>query len=190
MSSMDVDIERLVIVTEIGNELDLEKIAQGWEGCEYNKDDFPGIIMDLDDEKGLLLFESGNMVISGSRGMKEARTDLENVVKKLRDIGVLVPKDLEFSVQSAQARIKVADSLDLKKVYSALDGKLTAYDPDRYPAVLFGDESGGYQMLIFSSGNVIFTGSRDMEDYRKGAEKLLGMLKLEGVLQETSKGGD
>lgn len=185
-----MDIERLVIVANTGEELDLAEISESWGNCEYDKEQFPGIIMDMGDDKGLIMFQSGNIVISGSSGMKEAREDLDYITDRLKDAGVDLPEKMEFKVQSVQARIELGGSLDLEEVKNCLEEDLTEYDPDRYPALLYGERDGRYQMLIFPSGNVVFTGSDDTDLYLRGAERLIERLRDGGIELDDDNGGD
>ncbi|MGP8109308.1 MAG: TATA-box-binding protein, partial [Thermoplasmata archaeon] len=61
-----IRIENVVASTSLGDALDLQSIALGLDGAEYEPEQFPGLIYRLKQPKtAILLFRSGKVVCTG-----------------------------------------------------------------------------------------------------------------------------
>ena len=78
-----IRIENVVASTSLGDELDLQSIALGLDGAEYEPEQFPGLIYRMGDPKVvILLFASGKLVCTGAK--KES--EVYDAVTKLHGI--------------------------------------------------------------------------------------------------------
>jgi transcription initiation factor TFIID TATA-box-binding protein len=88
----DVDIENIVTSAEIGHRLNLNAVAIGLgvEVVEYEPEQFPGLIYRVDDpDVCVLLFGSGQVVVSGGNEEGEAEEAIDIVENELDSLGLL-----------------------------------------------------------------------------------------------------
>ena len=75
-----IRIENVVASTSLGDELDLQSIALGLDGAEYEPEQFPGLIYRLKEPKtAILLFRSGKVVCTGAKSMTEVENSIHTV---------------------------------------------------------------------------------------------------------------
>lgn len=87
-----VEIENIVTSSELGHRLNLNAVAIGLgvEKIEYEPEQFPGLIYRIDDpDVCVLLFGSGQVVVSGGNKEYEADVAINKVRKELDNLGLL-----------------------------------------------------------------------------------------------------
>lgn len=88
----EVRIENIVTSAELGHTLSLNAVAIGLgvEEVEYEPEQFPGLIYRIDEpEVCVLLFGSGQVVVSGGNEEGEAERAIEQVREELDTLGLL-----------------------------------------------------------------------------------------------------
>jgi transcription initiation factor TFIID TATA-box-binding protein len=88
-------------------------------------------------------------------------------------------KDLSnkrISTSNVVGLVKIAHELDLEKLYIELDN--TSYEPEQFSGLIYrnGDHNG--TVTLFSSGNILCTGSKDPEILKKIIYDLVKKLKF------------
>ena len=87
---VDFDIENIIASTKIGAELDLEKVAETMENCEYNPASFPGAIMRYKSPRVVvLLFDDGKLMCTSARSVEDVEHVFEETIKALGEKGLL-----------------------------------------------------------------------------------------------------
>lgn len=85
-----VTVENVVCAVELGREFDLPvpAIRLGYESCEYDPDNFPGLVYrPPQHEAVLLLFESGRLLITRVTSRADAVTVAETTATRLEGLG-------------------------------------------------------------------------------------------------------
>lgn len=86
-SDPKTEIVNIVASAELGVRLDLNKIVFELGECEYEPEQFPGLVYRLDSPKVVfLIFNSGKLVCTGARSEKAVEIAVDNLRKKLKDI--------------------------------------------------------------------------------------------------------
>ncbi len=86
----EVIVQNVVATANLNADLNLDAIAIGLDGTEYEPEQFPGLVYRMKDPKVvLLLFGSGKIVCTGAKSVEDAERAAENVKKKLQDLGLL-----------------------------------------------------------------------------------------------------
>jgi len=63
-----IEIQNVVASTGIGQELDLEALAEDLPGADFNPDNFPGLVYRTQEPKAAaLIFRSGKIVCTGAK---------------------------------------------------------------------------------------------------------------------------
>lgn len=89
-SDPKTEIVNIVASAELGVRLDLNKIVFELGECEYEPEQFPGLVYRLDSPKVVfLIFNSGKLVCTGARSEKAVEIAVDNLRKKLKDIKAL-----------------------------------------------------------------------------------------------------
>jgi transcription initiation factor TFIID TATA-box-binding protein len=84
-----VRIENIVVAVDLKKELNLDELAFHLEDSEYEPEQFPGLVYRIQDPKAaFLLFSSGRVVCAGTKSVKEVKTAVAKLEKKLAGLGV------------------------------------------------------------------------------------------------------
>ena len=89
---LDSAVQNIVSSADLRERLNLNAIAigLGLESVEYEPEQFPGLVYRLNDPDVVaLLFGSGKMVITGAKSHDEAETALEEIIRRLNELGLL-----------------------------------------------------------------------------------------------------
>jgi len=82
-----IEIQNVVASTGIGQELDLETLADDIPGADFNPDNFPGLVDRTQDPKAAaLIFRSGKIVCTGAASVEDVHGALDLIFEKLLDI--------------------------------------------------------------------------------------------------------
>lgn len=85
-----VDVQNLVASAKLPVELNLTAMAISMHNVEYEPEQFPGLVYRMADPKVVfLLFASGKIVITGARSIEDAERAVDNLVKSLKELGLL-----------------------------------------------------------------------------------------------------
>ena len=86
----EVTVQNIVASSELGANLNLNRIAFELVGTEYEPEQFPGLVYRLDEPKVVfLLFSSGNLVCTGGRHYEDVKKGIEQLEENLEEIGAL-----------------------------------------------------------------------------------------------------
>ncbi len=82
----DIVIQNIVASGGLGGTIDLEKSAYSLKRAMYEPEQFPGLIYRMEDPKVvLLLFASGNLVVTGAKKEEEVHRALATLQKTLEE---------------------------------------------------------------------------------------------------------
>ncbi|NIM46991.1 MAG: TATA-box-binding protein [Candidatus Aenigmarchaeota archaeon] len=82
-----VQLENIVASAKLDRELNLNNIAFTLENTEYEPEQFPGLVMRIDDPRvTFLLFGSGKIICTGGRSIQDVKRAVAKADKKLRKI--------------------------------------------------------------------------------------------------------
>ncbi len=82
-----VQLENIVASAKLDRELNLNNIAFTLENTEYEPEQFPGLVMRMDDPRvTFLLFGSGKIICTGGRSIQDVKRAVAKADRKLRKI--------------------------------------------------------------------------------------------------------
>jgi len=82
----DIQIQNIVASAGLGGTIDLEKTTYSLEKTMYEPEQFPGLIYRMNDPKVvILLFTSGNLVITGAKKEEEVHLAVTVLKKRLEE---------------------------------------------------------------------------------------------------------
>ncbi len=88
----NVKIQNVVTSATLNETIDLERIATAIEDIEYEPEQFPGLVLRLDDPKtATLVFGSGKLVCTGAKSPEESRRAIYKIIDLLRKEDTPIP---------------------------------------------------------------------------------------------------
>ncbi|SES62351.1 TATA binding protein of transcription factor TFIID [Methanococcoides vulcani] len=183
MTEYNIKIENVVASTKLAEEFDLVKIEAEFEGAEYNKQKFPGLVYRVTDPKAaFLVFTSGKVVCTGAKNVADVHTVIGNMAKKLNGIGIETIADPEITVQNIVASADLKAVLNLNAIAIGLGLENIEYEPEQFPGLVYRIDVPKVVVLIFSSGKLVVTGGKSPENCEEGVEVVRQQLDNMGLL--------
>ncbi|WP_440956862.1 TATA-box-binding protein [Methanosarcina sp. Mfa9] len=183
MSESSIKIENVVASTKLAEEFDLTVIESEFEGAEYNKQKFPGLVYRVSDPKAaFLVFTSGKVVCTGAKNVADVHTVIGNMAKKLNGIGITTIENPQITVQNIVASADLHTILNLNAIAIGLGLENIEYEPEQFPGLVYRIDVPKVVVLIFSSGKLVVTGGKSPEDCEKGVEVVRRQLDNMGLL--------
>src|SRR5664280_2750302 len=169
MSESSIKIENVVASTKLAEEFDLTVIESEFEGAEYNKQKFPGLVYRVTDPKAaFLVFTSGKVVCTGAKNVADVHTVIGNMAKKLNGIGIKTLENPDITVQNIVASADLHTILNLNAIAIGLGLENIEYEPEQFPGLVYRIDVPKVVVLIFSSGKLVVTGGKSPEDCERG----------------------
>ncbi len=88
----NVKIQNVVTSATLNEKIDLERIATAVEDIEYEPEQFPGLVLRLEDPKtATLVFGSGKLVCTGAKSPEESRRAIYKIIDLLKKENTPIP---------------------------------------------------------------------------------------------------
>jgi len=186
-----VTIQNVVASARLKHSIDLKAIVKSFPNVEYRPEVFPGLPFKLKNPKSCtLLFNTGRMVCTGTKGEKEARRAILEVVRELREAGIVIRGEPEFAIQNIVASVDLGGiRIDVEElVYAAHRlGIRVMYEPEQFPGAIYHMEDPKVVFLIFSTGKLVCVGAKREEEVYRAVEKLVTILDENGLIVKGSR---
>ena len=127
-----------------------------------------------------LIFSSGKIVLTGIRNHKALADGLAIVIKTLKKVGIEPLKEPKVAITNMVCSYDLGKYININKLTVTLNLENIEYEPEQFPGLVYRIKDPRIVVLIFSSGKIILTGGRNLEDVKKGLAIL--EQKLESVL--------
>jgi transcription initiation factor TFIID TATA-box-binding protein len=174
-------IENIVASGVIAESIDLAQVSSKIKGCELNTKRFPGAVYRIENPKiASLIFSSGKIVLTGGRNKKALTDGLDIIIKSLKGAGVDTLKEPKVAVTNIVCSYDIGKYINLNKVVITLNLENIEYEPEQFPGLVYRIKDPKIVALLFSSGKIILTGGKNLEDIKKGLEVL--EQKLESIM--------
>ena len=181
-----VTIQNVVASARFKHGFDLIAILRAFPTAEYRPQTFPGLIFRLEKPKAsTLIFSSGKMVCTGTKGENEAKRAVNKVAGELRKAGLVIHGKPETNIVNIVASVDLGDvTIDIEEsIYVAQRlGVNIIYEPDQFPGAIYRMEDPKTVFLIFSSGKLVCTGATREIDVHRAVEKLVVILEENGLV--------
>jgi transcription initiation factor TFIID TATA-box-binding protein len=166
-------IENIVASGVIAESIDLVDFSEKTKNCELNKKRFPGAVYRIADPKiACLIFSSGKIVITGVRNDKGLADGLAIVIKSLKDAGVKPLEKPRIAITNMVCSFNLDRYINLNKLTVTLNVENVEYEPEQFPGLVYRIHDPKIVVLIFSSGKIILTGGKTLDDVKKGLDVL------------------
>jgi len=181
---VEISIENVVATASIGQDLDLKAITTALEDAEYEPKQFPGVVYRLKKPKtATLIFRSGKVVCTGAKNIEDVHTAVKTVVKTLAKMGIQVNKNPSIVVQNIVATVNLNTELNLETTAITLGLDNVEYEPEVFPGLVYRLSEPKVVMLLFTSGKIVCTGGKTVENIKEAVQKLNQELTTAGLIK-------
>ena len=179
----DMKIENVVASTTIANELDLSQLSKKLPDGEYEPEQFPGLVLRLEEPKtAALLFRSGKVVCTGAKTIGDVKRAIAKVCQKVQKAGANVFDEPDITVQNIVASANLHAQLNLNAIALAIGLEKVEYEPEQFPGLVYRLEDPHVVVLLFGSGKLVCTGARKAEQVSEAIDKISQELDMKGLL--------
>jgi transcription initiation factor TFIID TATA-box-binding protein len=176
-------IQNIVASAFLGKKLDLQELAISLSRSDYEPERFPGLVYRLKDPKtATLLFRSGKMVCTGASSLEQLKLAIGRVTDDLRNVGVVLDKEPEIEVHNMVSTSDLGQKINLNITAITLGLDKVEYEPEQFPGLVFRMDEPKVVLLLFSSGKIVCTGAKRMEDVESAIDKITENLMVAGLL--------
>ena len=162
-------IENIVGSGTIADSIDLERLIDKMENYELNKKRFPGAVLRLHNPKiAVLIFSSGKVVITGAKSPEDFIKGQDLLIKKMKKAGVICHDIPDLAVTNMVCSYDLGKYINLNKVVVTLNMEHIEYEPEQFPGLVYRISDPKVVALLFSSGKIILTGGKTMEEIERG----------------------
>jgi len=166
-------IENIVASGVIAESIDLPEFSKNTENCELNKKRFPGAVYRIADPKiACLIFSSGKIVLTGIRNQKALTDGLAIVIASLKKTGIEPLKEPRVTITNMVCSYNLGRYININKLSVTLNLENIEYEPEQFPGLVYRIRDPKIVVLIFSSGKIILTGGKNLEDIQRGLDVL------------------
>ncbi len=174
-------IENIVASGVIADSIDLVDVSKKIPSCELNTKRFPGAVYRIEKPKiASLIFSSGKVVLTGIRDKKSLTEGLGLIIKSLKEAGVDTYDEPKVAITNIVCSYDIGKYINLNKVVITLNLENIEYEPEQFPGLVYRIKDPKIVALLFSSGKIILTGGKNLEDIKRGLDFL--EQKLESIM--------
>ena len=116
-----INIHNVVASCHAGNKIPLNKLAMGLEKTEYEPEQFPGLVLRLENPKSVaLIFNTGKIVLTGTKSPAESEVGVSNLVTLIKSLGIDINEINDLKINNIVASANLGAKLNLNKIAFAL----------------------------------------------------------------------
>ena len=170
-------ITNIVSSVSLKTKIDLDLLAEKYQEVEHNVNNFPGVRIRFTKPKcTVLLYENGEMIITGLKKTEFVPVIIKKVVEKLKSNDISVSENPNYRIvnMAVSGHLKKRIDLDLASVVL----ERTIFEPEVFPGmVLRMDEPHKCVFLCFSNGKFVVTGLTRKEQIKESVIRLGNLIK-------------
>uniref|UniRef100_A0A0A9ZHR4 TATA-box-binding protein n=1 Tax=Lygus hesperus TaxID=30085 RepID=A0A0A9ZHR4_LYGHE len=130
-------IQNIVATVNVGCPLNLKSIAMQARNAEYNPKRFVAVIMRIRKPKATaLVFQSGKIVITGSKNEYESRLAASKFCRILQRLGYSHIRFMDFTIQNIVGSVDVRFPIKLEHLCNE-NSFYASYEPELFPGLVY-----------------------------------------------------
>jgi len=119
-----------------------------------------------------LIFSSGKVVLTGIRDKESLDEGLRLIISAMKEAGVNTYDEPRVAITNIVCSYDIGKYINLNKVVITLNLENIEYEPEQFPGLVYRIKDPKIVALLFSSGKIILTGGKNMEDIKRGLDFL------------------
>ncbi|WP_319642013.1 TATA-box-binding protein [Methanovulcanius yangii] len=173
-SYASLKIENIVASGKIADSLDLDDITSRLDTCTLDRKKFPGAVYHIADPKIVaLLFSSGKIVLTGIHNPQEFTYGCATLSENLRRIGATLIDAPKVAITNMVCSYDTGTPINLNKMMLTFNLENIEYEPEQFPGLVYRLEDPNIVLLVFSSGKIILTGGKNIEDVKRAIDRMM-----------------
>jgi transcription initiation factor TFIID TATA-box-binding protein len=178
-----IKIENIVAYAQIADAFTINTIIERIPAFNYNPDEFSGLTMKLDDPKtAVLILPNGKAISTGAVKVEDAKKAILKVKDILCDSDIKVKPKIEVKIQNIVVSADFNKELHLSSISTGLVLENVTYAPEQFPGLIYKLDVVGPEIILFSSGKIVCTGTNNLEDASKAIDLMKEKLSSIGAL--------
>jgi len=162
-------ITNIVATVKVAPSLDLEKIAHSVKNTEFAASGAKWLKMRVQPEnKYVAFYKSGKFLVTGVNSIEQLHGIAERVASILKGAHIEIDEP-RIIVHNIVVSEQIEINVPLEHIIYGLDPYKSSYEPEQFPSILYKD--WGVSFLLFSSGKVIISGIKKIEEIEEIIEK-------------------
>jgi transcription initiation factor TFIID TATA-box-binding protein len=180
---MSIIIENIIAHAQISQSLDIENLVDKIPDFKYNPDEFSGATLKLEYPKtAVLILPSGKIICTGAKNIEEVETSIRKITNKMSEVGINVVTNPKVETQNIIVSTDLQKELNLNSISKSLLLEHVNFNPEHFPGLIYNMDGSGVLLLIFSSGKIICTGAKNLEDASNAIQKMKEKLSSFGAV--------
>lgn len=168
-------VRNVVATAKLSGPLDLELLHRNLPGSELSTSHWLKYRMP-EDNRYVAFYKSGKFLLTG-RGVLEKKEELcDTIMTSLRKAGFDLEM-VELKINNLVCNAKIELNVPLESIFLNFDTPQVEYEPEQFPALIC--KLYGVTILLFSTGSMVITGAKTIEEAEEATEKFI--LRLEQV---------
>ena len=127
----------------------------------------------------ILIFRSGKIVCTGTKKFEDVKVGFFKIFEKLKTVGVDIQKNPDIKIHNITVTANLGRMLNLNAVATGLGFENIEYEPEQFPCIVYRVLNSRLVVLLFSTGKLVITGGKKLEDAEMAMEKI--MMELNGL---------
>jgi len=169
-------VQNIVATVNVGCSLNLKTLAMQMRNAEFNPKRFIAVIMRIREPKATaLIFQSGKIVITGTKNELDCRVAARKVCRTIQRVGYSQVRFMDFTIQNIVASADVHFPIKLEKLCND-NSDAASYEPELFPGLIYRMANPKVVLLVFVSGKIVITGARDRIQVYEAFENLYPIL--------------
>ncbi|GAA0464774.1 TATA-box-binding protein (plasmid) [Halococcus dombrowskii] len=179
-----LEIQNVVASTAVGQELNLESVAMDLEGADFDREQFPGVVYQVQEPDAVaLIFRSGKIVCTGAGSVPAVHEALAVVFEILCDLGIDVGDNPDIEVQNIVTSGDLGETLNLNAIAIGLGLEDVEYEPEQFPGLVHRLDEPDVVVLLFGSGKFVIVGGEVPADAEAATEVIISKLTDLGLFR-------
>ena len=178
-----VKIENIVAYAQIADGFEIDDLAEMIPDFEYKPEEFKGLTLKLDYPKAAILIHSnGKVFCTGAKSIEDVESSIDRAIDKMKAVKISVKSKPKIEIQNIIASTNIEKELHLSSISKGLIMEHVDYKPEEFPGLLYKIDYLGAIVIVFSSGRIVCTGTKTIDDASKAIELVKEKLSSIGAL--------
>jgi len=164
-----LNIVSTVTICTLDQKLDLQKLSTKIDGAILPKKGGSLVKFRMKPENYYIAFyKTGKILITGIKSLEEINCTAQKILKILAKAGIVI-QIVKIEIVNIVCLGAIHLNKTLECVVGILDSSDVSYEPEQFPGLIY--KNWGATFLLFSSGKVVLTGIKDLENANRLLEK-------------------
>ncbi|CAG7660272.1 unnamed protein product [Allacma fusca] len=162
-------ILNVVASVKVADRMDLNKIAENSWNVEFNKKQFAGLVIQVNNPKATgVVYSTGRMIVTGARSEEDSKIAAEHCLDVIKNAGCQVSSGSSYRVQNICATTHLGYRVRIHEMGANRDikdsGKIFNFSPEIFAGLVCNFENPKVTVVCFATGTLLFSGAHREED--------------------------